>query len=123
LGHEFPDDVAVLLVGPGGQAVLLMADMGGFRNATNATLTFDDSAAAPLPDETRIVSGTFRPTRQRQCCRFDGPSPAPPPPYAAALTIFNGTDPNGTWSLFVFDDGAGDVGEISGGWSLEIAAS
>jgi hypothetical protein len=34
--------------------------------------------------------------------------------------VFDGTDPNGTWSLFVFDDGAGDAGRIAGGWSLEL---
>src|SRR6185295_515937 len=27
---------------------------------------------------------------------------------------------NGTWSLYVFDDGGGDLGTIAGGWSLLI---
>ena len=43
----------------------------------------------------------------------------------------NGTNPNGTWKLFAVDDDTGirqagqppvDVGELSGGWSLEITA-
>jgi subtilisin-like proprotein convertase family protein len=120
-GHEFPDDVDILLVGPAGQSVVLMADMGGFDTVGNVSLTFDDAAPAPVPNETLIVSGSYRPTREKRCCRFDGTAPAPPPPHAAALSAFDGTDPNGTWSLFVFDDGAGDQGAFSGGWSLEIS--
>ena len=122
-GHEFPDDVDVLLVGPAGQSVALMADMGGFDTVGNVSLTFDDAAPAPVPDETLIVSGSYRPTREKRCCRFDGGAPAPPPPRAAALSAFDGTDPNGTWSLFVFDDGSGDQGALSGGWSLEISTA
>ncbi|MGH2590693.1 MAG: serine/threonine protein kinase, partial [Actinomycetota bacterium] len=122
-GHEFPDDVDVLLVGPSGQSVVLMADMGGFDTVGNVTLTFDDAASAPAPNATLIVSGSYRPTREKPCCSFDGNAPAPPAPHAAALAVFDGTDPNGTWSLFVFDDGAGDVGAFSGGWSLEISTA
>lgn len=122
-GHEFPDDVDVLLVGPAGQSVVLMADMGGFDTVGNVSLTFDDAAPAPVPDETLIVSGSYRPTREKRCCRFDGGAPAPPAPRAAALSAFDGTDPNGTWSLFVFDDGVGDQGALSGGWSLEISTA
>jgi hypothetical protein len=33
------------------------------------------------------------------------------------LSVFNRTDPAGTWSLYVVDDAAGDVGSFSG-WSL-----
>ena len=87
------------------------------------TLTFDDAAPAPVPDETLIVSGTYRPTREKRCCRFDGNAPAPPAPHGAALSVFDGTDPNGAWNLFVFDDGVGDQGAISGGWSLEISTA
>jgi len=122
-GHEFPDDVDVLLVGPAGQSVVLMADMGGFDTVGNVSLTFDDAAPAPVPDETLIVSGNYQPTREKRCCRFDGTTPAPAAPHAAALSAFDGTDPNGTWSLFVFDDGVGDQGALSGGWSLEISTA
>jgi len=122
-GHEFPDDVDILLVGPAGQSVVLMADMGGFDTVGNVSLTFDDAAPAPVPNETLIVSGSYRPTREKRCCLFDGTAPAPAAPHAAALSAFDGTDPNGTWSLFVFDDGVGDQGALSGGWSLEISTA
>jgi hypothetical protein len=51
------------------------------------------------------------------------PAPAPAGPYAAALSAFNGTDANGAWSLYVFDDGPGDVGSFAGGWSLTISTA
>ena len=44
--------------------------------------------------------------------------PAPPKPYGAALSAFNGTDANGTLSLYVQDFGPNDTGSISGGGSL-----
>ena len=48
----------------------------------------------------------------------------PGPPRRRVRTTlaaaFSGTDPNGTWSLYIVDDATGDVGSISGGWSLTI---
>ena len=67
-----------------------------------------------------IISGTYRPTNGGA---FDGTPPAPAAPYGAALAIFNGTVPNGTWNLFVFDDLIGDSGSIAGGWSLDITTN
>jgi subtilisin-like proprotein convertase family protein len=32
--------------------------------------------------------------------------------------VFNGTSPNGTWSLWVVDDEELDAGSISAGWEL-----
>ena len=37
--------------------------------------------------------------------------------------MFDGTDPNGTWQLFVVDDEQGDKGAITGGWSLHITTT
>ena len=118
LNHTFPSDVDVLLVGPGGQTVILMSDVGGETDAVNATLTFDDSAPSI---GTSIVSGTFRPTNVGNGDPF--PSPAPSAPFGSFLSVFNGIDPNGTWSLYVVDDAGGDSGNINGGWSLTISTS
>ena len=35
------------------------------------------------------------------------PSPAPSDPYGTQLSDFNGSDPEGTWKLYVKDDNAG----------------
>ena len=43
--HSFPDDIDILLVGPGGQNAIIMSDVGGGNpGATNVTLTLDDLA-------------------------------------------------------------------------------
>ncbi|MCY2986275.1 MAG: M36 family metallopeptidase, partial [Planctomycetota bacterium] len=116
--HTWPDDVDVLLVGPAGQQVLLMSDVGGYFEVSGLNLTLDDAAATALPDDGPLTSGTFQPTNIGTGDAF--PAPAPASPYDAALASFNATDPNGTWSLYVYDDTGGDSGSISGGWSLEI---
>ena len=48
------------------------------------------------------------------------PAPAPTPSGNVYLSAFNGTNPNGTWNLYVADDLSGSLGEITGGWSLAI---
>jgi subtilisin-like proprotein convertase family protein len=116
--HTFPGDVDILLVGPAGQKVVLMSDVGGSTDAVNATLTFDDAAAAI---GSTIVSGTFKPTNSGSTDNF--PAPAPAAPYGAALSVFDNINPNGAWSLFVVDDASGDVGNINGGWSLTITTA
>jgi subtilisin-like proprotein convertase family protein len=117
LSHTFPDDLDVLIVGPAGQKVILTSDAGGSLDLVNTTLTFDDSGPA-LPDSAQILSGTFSPTNFGTGDAF--PAPAPAAPYGAVLADFNGTNPNGTWSLFVTDDAGGDTGSIAGGWSISF---
>jgi subtilisin-like proprotein convertase family protein len=124
LSHTFPADINVLLVSPSGQKVVLMSGTGGGNTINNVTLTFDDAAAQSLPADGTIVSGTYRPTvasGEGDIPNF--PPPAPPGPYAQILSAFNGSNPNGTWSLYVFDSVGGDAGQIAGGWSLNITPS
>ena len=121
LSHTYPDDYDVLLVGPGGQSVVLMSDTGGGYDAVHRTLTFDDAAPSYLPNEGPLLSnGAFKPTN----IGLTGdlfPAPAPIlAPSGAALSVFNGTNPNGDWKLFVVDDYVRDSGSIGGGWSIAI---
>jgi len=120
ISHSFPNDVDILLVGPGGQKVMLMSDAGGQEETpiVNVDLTFDDAAATQLPDEGQITSGTYQPTDFQAGETM--PPPAPAGPYGTALSAFNGQNPNGTYSLYVFDDFTGDGGMIAGGWCLNI---
>jgi len=125
--HTYPDDVGVVLVGPGGESVLLMSDVGGNNDhaVSGLDLTFDDEAGRGLSDKASLRAGTFLPTTGSDkgggnCCGFTGRNPAPRPPYGRALSVFDGTDPTGTWDLYVADDSGGDQGRITGGWSLEI---
>ncbi|MCL5096602.1 MAG: fibronectin type III domain-containing protein [Candidatus Omnitrophica bacterium] len=116
--HAWPHDVGALLVGPAGQGVVLLANVGAGNEISNVTLTLDDDAEQSLPTDRPISSGTYKPTDILASKFF--PAPAPPGPYGAGLFEFNGTDPNGTWSLYVVDDGYWDDGVIRGGWSVSI---
>lgn len=117
LSHTFSADLEILLVGPGGQRVLLMNDVGGGNDWVNNTITFSDGAAA-INGSTPGSNGTFRPSGTTSGCLVFGCAGA-----SSQLSVFNGVDPNGTWSLYVYDDQQFDVGSISGGWRLTFEAS
>lgn len=116
--HTFPGDVDCLLVGPHGQRVWLMSDAGYFTAVSGLNLTFDDNAPTAVPDADPLASDTYRPADYEPGDTL--PVPAPGQPYGTALAAFTGTDPNGTWSLYVYDDEILSSGVISGGWSLTI---
>jgi uncharacterized repeat protein (TIGR01451 family) len=48
---------------------------------------------------------------------------APPQPWGNNLSVMNGSNPNGSWLLFVQDDKALDSGAISNGWSVAITSA
>ena len=118
LTHSFPSDVDALLVGPQGQRLMIMSDAGGGISVSNLNFGFDDSAAAALPAATVLTSGTFKVTDYET--GDVRASPAPAGERSSQLSGFNGTDPNGNWSLYVADDSTGDAGLIGGGWSLNF---
>ncbi|MEB3157102.1 MAG: S8 family serine peptidase [Cyanobacteriota bacterium] len=126
LYHTSPDDLDILLVGPTGQKTLLMSDAGGANSVDGITLTFSAQASAALPDSDPLTSGRWRPVNhfntndfgQANDDHFD--SLAPSGPYSADLDVFNGTNPDGSWRLFVRDDTSHAAGKIIDGWSLAI---
>lgn len=125
LSHSFADDLDVLLVGPDGRATLLMSDAGGESALNGVSLTFDDGAAGGLADGfLSLAAGspaTVRPANFGVEQDFFA-APAPAGGYATNLSIFNGSDPNGSWSLYVMDDAEKDSGTVAGGWRLTISA-
>ncbi len=122
LNHTFPDDIDMLLVGPTGQKVILMSDAGGATDIVNADITFDDTGV-PIPDAAAITTGTYGPANYDGGNTDSFSSPAPVGPYSALLSAFNGTSPNGIWSLYIVDDADVEVGSITGGWSLNVTTS
>jgi uncharacterized delta-60 repeat protein/uncharacterized repeat protein (TIGR01451 family) len=131
--HAWPNDVDILLVGPNGQRVTLMSDAGTNIAVSNLQLTFSDTATIPVPLASALQSRTYLPANYaapglNTADRFLPPAPQIDPvndpfPYTnTALSVFNGTSPNGTWSLFVMDDTASQNGSIAG-WSLLIQTS
>lgn len=119
LSHTYPDDIDMLLVGPGGQKVLLMSDAGGGNGLNNVNVTFDDSATA-LSDEGQILSTSYHPADFVSSPADAFNAPAPAAPYASSLSSFLGGNQNGTWSLYIMDDFTGDKGNIANGWSISF---
>ena len=123
--HAYPADVDVLLVGPQGQNVLLMSDVGTFFPVTGRNFTFNNTAGTSMPSGSQLASGTYAPSNFDPVGDVDGfAAPAPlVGPYGSSFNPFLGTNPNGTWSLYVIDDVAGNDGQFAGGWSMTITTS
>jgi subtilisin-like proprotein convertase family protein len=127
--HTYPDDVGVVLIGPTGAAYLLQDGAGEDPNMTNVTYKLSDLGQALLPDTQAWVAGTYKPTTY-----YSPPDPFPAPGpgtsyqlpslagSATFASVFGGTAPNGTWSLYVRDFQSGDGGQFAGGWTITITS-
>src|SRR6185503_4318482 len=96
---------------------------GGASPVSGITLTLDDSAGGSLPDNASLVSGTFKPTNigAKSDSRPDTfPAPVPAVNFVTNFAALAGINPNGAWSLYVFDDELVDVGSMGGGWSIAL---
>jgi uncharacterized delta-60 repeat protein/uncharacterized repeat protein (TIGR01451 family) len=120
--HSWPSDINMLLVSPTGGKSYLMSKAGGSYALSKTTLTFDDTATASLPFGTKISSSTNKPSAYA-AAPPPFPIPAPPAPYPTNLAGLMGSNPNGDWSLFVYDDSPLNSGIISNGWSLSLITS
>jgi subtilisin-like proprotein convertase family protein len=118
LRHPAPDDLDIMLVGPQGQNALILSDVGGTSAANDLTVTLDDANPNQLPDNGALTTNSFKPTNVDSAS--DQFPDAPTPLGGDALSVFNGTDPNGKWSLYVIDDNGATEGSISGGWTLNL---
>ncbi len=125
LSHGSLNDVDALLVAPSGENLVVLSDAANentFTEASNATLTFDDSAASQIPGAGSVPTGSYRPTNRAFGATPDT-FPAPAPAISNDTTLagaFTGINANGSWRLFIVDDTSGDLGQMAGGWSLTI---
>ena len=122
-----PDDTDMAIVGPNGQAVMLMSDACGLNpsGATNDNWTFDDAAPAFLSDNGPCGNyqlASVKPTNYEDPQNDDlTPGGGPAGPYRNALSVLAGGSPNGTWNLFVMDDNPGAYfGFDVGTWALNL---
>jgi len=99
IAHTWDTDLDVYLISPENTRVELFTDVGSSGdNFENTTL--DDEAATPITSGTAPFSGSYSPE--------------------GLLADFDGEDPNGTWTLEVTDDSAGDDGTLNS-WSIALA--
>lgn len=129
--HTFPDDVGIVLVGPTNAALLIQNGAGETADMVNVTYTLSDTGATALPDATAWINGIYKPTSYYTGDNFPAPGPGTtyvnPGPAGGVMgnfsSTFGGTNPNGTWSLYVVDFVTNKAGSIGCGWSLEINSS
>ena len=124
--HLNPDDFDIMLVSPAGKRLMIWSDAGGTTDVAGVTVTLDDAGATALVDAGPLVTGTFRPANYGTGDTLHDMLP----PLSSSATagsgtlasVFNGTEPNGTWKLYVIDDATASTATIAGGWSLDITA-
>lgn len=133
LNHTYPGDLDVLLVGPGGQKFIVMADaVSSFTTQTNANVKLSDAATALLPATGSInMNGDWKPTNY-DTTTDNFPAPAPASPYQSPapagastfLSVFGDASlpMNGTWTLYINDDVSGDGGSLAG-WKLTFESA
>lgn len=111
--HTFSADMDITLTSPSGTVVTLSTDNGaGNDNVFNGTVWDDDANPAgqvPYTTNNGLVSDHA----------YVNNTLASPLVPEEAMAAFMGEDPNGTWTLTVSDDLAGDGGSIDS-WSLDI---
>jgi subtilisin-like proprotein convertase family protein len=115
IAHTFAADVDMTVVSPAGTVVTLTTDNGaGNDNVFDGTL-WDDQAnpGGQVPYTTNAGLVTDNPYVNNVAAVTLAPE--------EPLHAFAGENPNGTWTLVVYDDLAGDPGSIDG-WALELTA-
>lgn len=98
--HSWINDLIVTLTGPTGASAILWTRI--CNNENNFDVNFDDGAtpgALPCPP---TGGGTYQPNQ--------------------ALSVFNGTNPSGVWTLTIEDVANQDGGALNT-WELEICAT
>ncbi len=113
LTHTFAADLDITIGSPAGTVVTLTTDNGaGNDNTFNGTVWDDDAnPAGQVPYTTNNGMAT-----DHAYVNLTLASPLVPEEDFAA---FLGEDPNGTWTITISDDLAGDGGSLAS-WSLEL---
>ena len=126
------------LVAPDGTAVEVMRRVGDAATpVANVTYRVEDSALGQFPATGGPPTASYKPTNYAKA-----PPPAPDDPFGSAcpigtlynpgpaagsapgtMAVFNGLEPNGTWSLCVINTLDGYAAQFAAGWSLDVAGA
>jgi len=117
--HTFPHDVNVLLTSPSGQQTVLMSHVGGPYSVTNLTLAFNNTSTNSLSGAS-LALATNSPNHPTLIAPLVSYPSISGQPSNTNLSVFNGGNPNGLWSLYVYDDALGNSGSIANGWILGL---
>ncbi len=113
LTHTFSADLDMTLQSPAGTVVTLTTDNGaGNDNVFNGTVWTDSAnPAGQVPYTTNNGMTTDH--------AYVNLTAATPLVVEESLSAFAGEDPNGTWTITISDDLAGDGGSLDS-WSLDV---
>src|SRR5439155_23098195 len=92
INHPSVDQLHLFLIAPNGTRVELVDNLNVSSTPNFVNTIFDDEAATGIVAGTPPYAGRFRPTQ------FNG------------LSLFDGSNSQGTWTLEVNDEAAGGVG-------------
>lgn len=98
ISHEWDGDMEVYLIAPDDTRIELFTDVGGMGSDFTDTV-LDDEAPSAITDGSAPFSGSYRPEGD--------------------LSVLDGADFKGTWTLEVTDDWSGNTGTLNS-WSLII---
>jgi hypothetical protein len=109
--HTFASDLDVTLTSPAGRIATLTTDNGIDRDNVFAGTTWFELAdpASPIP-----YTGNPAQVGEHSYTNLVTATPLVP---EEPFSVFDGENPNGTWTLKVVDDAPGDTGMLNG-WSL-----
>lgn len=102
LTHTYRSDLRITLQSPGGTVVTVMNNVAG--SGDNLNDRFDDEAAANISTHNATVTDPVTPV---------------PPPYShsfqpsSPLSVFDGSNAAGTWTMTICDSVGADVGNFS----------
>ena len=112
--HNWSEDLDITITSPAGTVVTLTSDNGGSNDNVFAGTTWNDDAdpdgLVPYTNNNGLVSDHL----------YANLTLATPLVPEDALSAFIGEDPNGTWTITISDDAAGDVGLLNS-WGLDFA--
>ena len=120
LSHARSADLAVLLVSPTGTNIMLMSKAGGTNGASNVTLIYSQQLQSLPPESSAIPSNQ---SSGNLPSNYEGVSNLPGAPsgqYSTNLYELVGTDPNGTWKLYIYDYRQGGLGQLQDTWQLNF---
>ena len=120
LVHPNAADLNIALQAPNGHTVVLMSGCRG-GDDVDGTLTFSDDGQGlqSAATDTDLGTGVFAPSG---CTEPTFDPSAPHCPCGDSFARLAGANPNGTWSLFVFDDSPDSAGTLAG-WTLELVTN